>query len=204
TGTNEDVVGATPDGWLVKDPGFNDGTHVVDRPESGGIVDYGTPLTPGVDFAVAVGPSGFVAYADDFRNDNGEVTYTPWSSPPRHRTLIAPGGSSVRCDSVGSSYAGCAIGSGITRSVGLLALSGNTRTTDGNRCADQLTVWGSKLAWNTAIATHSCPKGHIGVMTTAATTRVSKLRFDPRAVTAAWGKLVTSNRGQGTLVTLTK
>jgi hypothetical protein len=204
TGTNEDVVGATPDGWIVEDPGFADGTHVVSRPESGsGIFDYGTPLTPGVDYGIAVGPSGFVAYADNFVNDNGEVTYTPWSPPARHRTLIAPGGKNARCDSVSSSYTGCVVGSGTARSVALIALSGHSRTTAGNRCADQLSVWGARIAWNTATALHSCQKGHVGAMTGDARTVVSKLRFDPRGVAAAWGQLVTSSRGQSALVTLT-
>jgi hypothetical protein len=40
-------------------------------------------------------------------------------------------------------------------------------------------------------------------MTGDARTVVSKLRFDPRAVAAAWGQLVTSSRGQSALVTLT-
>lgn len=202
--TNERVVGATPDGWLTADGGFTDGTHVVARMESGGIRDYGTPLTPGVDFGIAVGPDGFVAYSDDSVNDNGELTYTPWSPPIRHRTLVAPGGKNIRCDSVSSSYAGCVIGSGITRVVALIALRNGSRTQAGNRCADQVSVWGSRLAWNVAITLHGCPKGHVGVMSSAATTRLSKLRFDPLAVTAAWGRLVTSARGQGTLVTLTR
>lgn len=201
--TNENVVGATPDGWLTEDGGYADGTHVIRRSESGGLVDYGNPLSPGVDYAVVSGPNGFVAYADNFMNDNGEITYTPWSHPGRHRTLIPPGGKNVRCDSVSSTYAGCILGSGVRRSVALIALSGNVRTTGGSRCAFAVTVWGSELAWNVNTTRHSCPKGHIGAMTSDAVTTTSKLRFDPMSVTAAWGRLVTSSRGQRGLVTLT-
>ncbi|HVS69296.1 MAG TPA: hypothetical protein VHE56_12140 [Mycobacteriales bacterium] len=203
-GTNEDVVGATPDGWIAKDKGFTDGTHVVARADSGGITDYGTPLTPGVDFGVAVGPNGFVAYADNFQNSNGEVTYTPWAHPSVHRTLLAPGGKDVRCDSVSSSYAACVVGSGLKRFVELIALDGKTRALGGNRCANQLAVWGSQVAWNVVITQHMCERGQLGLMTTSGTTKKSKLRFDPLAVTTAWGRLVTSDRGQRDLVTLRK
>ncbi|MGN6473431.1 MAG: hypothetical protein ACTHK4_07255 [Mycobacteriales bacterium] len=201
--TNVRIIGATPDGWIEEDGGFSDGKHVVARPESGGVRDYGTPITPGVDYSVAVGPNGFVAYSDDSVNDNGEVSYTPWSLPVRHRTLVAPGGPSIRCDNVASSYAGCVASGGVTRVVALIALRDGSRTQAGNRCADQLSVWGSRLAWNIAISQHACREGHIGVMTSTAATRLSKLRFDPLAVTAAWGRLVTSTTGQGALVTLT-
>jgi hypothetical protein len=201
--TNENVVGATPNGWLTEDGGYADGTHVIGRSESGGLVDYGNPVTPGVDYAVVSGPNGFVAYADNFLNDNGEITYTSWSHPGRHRTLIPPGGKNVRCDSVSSAYAGCVLGGGARRTVALIALTGNARTTGGNRCAFAVTVWGTELAWNITTTRHSCPKGHIGVMTSDGVTRTSKLRFDPMSVTAAWGRLVTSSQGQRTLVTLT-
>lgn len=202
-GSNEDVVGATPNGWLAKDGGFTDGTHVVARSYSGHLVDYGNPVTPGVDFAITVGPNGFVAYADNFRNDDGEITYTPWSRPIRHRMLLAPGGKDVRCASVSASHAGCLMGSGASTFATLIALSGKSRTTGSGRCAYALAVWGSELAWSINTGRHDCAKQHIGLLTDAGTTRYSTKRFDPLGATTAWGRLVTSQIGQRALVTLT-
>lgn len=201
-GTNEDVVGATPNGWIAKDAGFADGTHVVARSYSGDIVDYGTPITPGVDYGIVVGPNGFVAYADDFRNDNGEVTYTRWSKPDRHRTLLDPGGKNVRCDSVNEAYAACVIGGGVRRSITLISLDGQTRATAGNRCAYQLRVWGSRMAWGVGIASHGCKTDHVGVTNLAATTQLSRGRFNILGTAVAWNRLVTSSVGQRSLVRL--
>lgn len=203
-GTNENVVGATPDGWIAKDKGYTDGTHLVARADSGGITDYGNPVTPGVGFGVVTGPNGFVAYANNFRNSNGEVTYTPWAHPNVHRTLTAPGGKEVRCESVSARYAACLVGSGLKRFVELISLDGKSRALGGNRCAYELTVWGSRVAWNVVITQHACARGQLGAMTTSGTTSKSKLRYDPLGVATAWGRLVTSSRGQRDLVTLRK
>jgi hypothetical protein len=201
-GTNEDVVGAAPHGWIALDRGFVDGTHVVARSYNGDLTDYGTSITPGVDYGVVSGPDGFVAYANNFLDDNGEITYTPWAHPTVHRTLLAPGGKNVRCDSVSESYAACVIGGGINRSVALISLSGDHRTTSGNRCAYRLSVWGSRLAWGIGIASHGCRTGHIGVTGLAGTTRLSKQRFNILGTTVAWDRVVTSSKGQRSLVTL--
>ena len=203
-GTNEDVVGATPNGWIAEDPGFTDGTHVVARTNSGDLVDYGTPLTPGVDYGITVGPNGFVAYANNFVNDNGETTYTRWAHPKTHRTLLAPGGKNVRCDSVSASYAGCVIRGGINRSVALIALGGSHQTTAGNRCAYQVAVWGTRLAWSDAVAHHGCEIGHIGATTLAGESKLSKQRFNIQGMTTAWDRVVTSTSGQRGLVTLSR
>lgn len=201
-GTNEDVVGATPDGWIAKDPGFSDGTHVVARSDSGNLTDYGDPVTPGVDFAVTVGPRGFVAYADSFPSDNGEITYTPWSNPSVHRTLLAPGSRNVRCGSVSASYAACTIGVGTNQTIALFALRGGGRTNAFGRCANDLAVWGTQLAWNVGSTQTRCATDHVGVLTQAGRTQLSRQRFDPLGLAAAWGRLVTSPVGQASLVTL--
>ncbi|HWC33391.1 MAG TPA: hypothetical protein VG650_01065 [Mycobacteriales bacterium] len=201
--TNEDVVGATPDGWITKDGGFADGTHVVSRSHSGDLVDYGNPLGHRVGYGVVVGPTGFVAYADNFVNDNGEVTYTSWHNASRHRTLLAPGGKNVRCDSVSSGYAGCVIGNGASRAVERFALSGGSRTATNGKCADRLTVWDTELAWNVTTTRAGCPTGHATAMTSTGSTRSSKQPFNSLGVTVAWGRLVTAAQGQGELVTLT-
>ncbi|HVT64798.1 MAG TPA: hypothetical protein VHD81_06575 [Mycobacteriales bacterium] len=201
-GTNEDVIGATPNGWISLDKGYVDGTHVIARSYSGDLTDYGNPITPGVDYGVTVGPHGFVAYADNFVNDNGEITYTPWAHPSVHRTLQAPGGKNVRCDSVSESYAACVIGGGVNRSVALISLSGHNRTTAGNRCAYQLSVWGSRLAWGIGIASHGCKTGHIGVTSLLGTTQLSKQRYNILGTTVAWNRVITSNAGQRSLVRL--
>ncbi|HVV75776.1 MAG TPA: hypothetical protein VHC43_07035 [Mycobacteriales bacterium] len=200
--SNEHLLGATPDGWITRDGGYPDGKHVVARSVDGDIVDYGNPLQKGVDFGIAVGPNGFVAYADNFLNDNGEITYTPWAHPTVHRVLAAPGGKNVRCDSVSPSYAACLLGGGSRRAVALFALRGNHRTTGGGRCVNEATVWGTRVAWDIALSNHGCRAGHLGQMTQLGTTRLSKLRFNPAAITTAWRRLVTSRQGQGALVTL--
>ncbi|HVU61456.1 MAG TPA: hypothetical protein VHA79_14770 [Mycobacteriales bacterium] len=199
-GTNQDVVGATPNGWLSLDRGFDDGTHVVARSYSGAIVDYGDPITPGVDYGVTAGPNGFVAYANNFVNDNGEITYTPWAHPDRHRTLLEPGGKNVRCDSVNAHYAGCVIRGGINRSVALIALSGEHRTTAGNRCAYHVAVWGRRLAWSVGISRHGCKSGHVGATSNAGLSQLSKQRFNILGMVTAWGRVVTSSVGQRSLV----
>jgi hypothetical protein len=201
-GTNEGVVGASPHGWIAEDPGYVDGTHVVERPASGGIVDYGNPVTPGVDFAVTVGPDGFVAYADNFLNDNGEITYTRWSRPQHHVTLREPGDKNVRCDSVSSSYAACLQGSAAKRFLTLYAVDGQTSTTGGGSCAYELTVFGTELAYTINTTRRDCKIGHLGLLTNTGATRTSSARFDPLSLTVAWDKLVTSSRGQRELVTL--
>lgn len=201
-GTNEDVVGATPNGWIALDRGFVDGTHVVARKYSGGLVDYGTPITPGVDYGITVGPNGFVAYANNSLDDNGEVTYTRWAHPTVHRTLIEPGGKNVHCDSVSASYAGCVLRGGINRSTSLIALSGDQRTTAGNRCAYQVAVWGSRLAWSDEVAHQGCDIGRIGVTTTAGTSQLSKETFNALGIAVVWGRVVTSSEGQRSLVTI--
>jgi hypothetical protein len=198
--TNEDVIGATRNGWIARDPGFVDGTHVVARSYSGDLVDYGTPITPGVDYGVTVGPNGFVAYANNFVDDNGEVTYTPWAHPDRHRTLLEPGGKNVRCDSVSADYAGCVIRGGINRSVTLIALSGEHRTTAGNRCAYHVAVWGRRLAWSVGISSHGCKSGHVGATSNAGLSRLSKQRFNILGMATAWGWVVMSSAGQRSLV----
>lgn len=201
-GTNEEVVGATPHGWIALDKGFVDGTHVVARSYNGDLTDYGTPITPGVDYGVTSGPDGFVAYANNFVDDNGEITYTPWAHPTVHRTLLPPGRKNVRCDSVSDSYAACIIGGGINRSIALISLSGDHRTTSGNRCAYQLSVWGARLAWGIGIASHGCKTGHIGVTGLAGVTQLSKQRFNILGTTVAWNRVVTSSQGQRSLVTI--
>jgi hypothetical protein len=199
-GTNQDVVGATPNGWLSLDRGFPDGPHVLSRSYSGDIVDYGNPITPGVDYGITVGPNGFVAYANNFQNDNGEVTYTRWSKPDRHRTLVAPGGKNVRCDSVSAAYAGCVIRGGAHRSVALIALRDGAQTTAGNRCAYQVSVWDLRLAWSVGTSRHGCQSGHIGSTSLAGHGALSTQRYNILGMVTAWGRLITSNAGQRALV----
>ena len=199
--SSEDVVGAAPGGWLFEVAKEN-GTHVELQRHAGGLLDYGVPITSGVGYAVASGPNGFVAYANNFPTDNGEISYTPWAHPSRHRTLFAPGGSKHRCDSVSAAYAACVLDGEPGHPVALFPLSGQPPTTQGSVCPYATTAWRDRLAWIARDNKPDCATKRVGVMNLAGNVTHSKATFNTLSITSAFGKLVLASAGQRTLVTL--
>jgi hypothetical protein len=197
---SEDIVGASPDGWLfeVDKP---DGTHVYSQSPGGDLVDYGIPMSPHVDYAVTSGPNGFVAYADNFQNDNGEITYTSWAHRTRHRTLLTPGGTNNKCESVTSRFAACVLQGAPGRPVALFPLDGRTPTIKASLCPYAATVWGTRLAW-VPRDSGACAAKHVGVMSRGGTIKRTVDTFNRLAVTSAFGRLVLASPGQRALETL--
>jgi hypothetical protein len=198
--SSEDVVGAAPGGWLFEVAKEN-GTHVELQRYAGGLIDFGVPITAGVDFAVTSGPNGFVAYADNFANDNGEISYTRWSNPAHHRTLFT-GGSNHTCDSVSATYAGCVLQGEPGHPISLMPLNGRFATTQGSVCPYATTLWGNRLAWIARDNKPSCATKRVGVMNLAGNVTHSKDEFNTLSITTAFGKLVLANPGRRSLVTL--
>jgi hypothetical protein len=200
--TSENVIGASPDGWLfeVRKP---DGTHVMSQSYSGTLTDYGDPLVPGVDFAVTSGPNGFLAYANNFENENGQFTYTSWSHPARHRTLLTAKHQNNFCASVSAAYAACMLGA-VKHPLVLLPLDGRKPTIKAGTCASAFTMWGTSIGL--LVGGHgspSCPRGTVARLSRGGRLTYSKRRYSTVTVTSAWGRLIASSKAQHGLVTLT-
>lgn len=200
--TSEQVVGARPGGWLFE-VDKEDGTHVFSQAFDGSnLIDYGIPLSTGVDFSVSSGPDGFVAYADNDATDNGEISYTRWAHPSHHRTLLSPGGSQSSCHSVTSAYAACVLWGEATHPVALFPLNHGGSTTAGGDCPYDATVWGSRLAWISRDHPKSCATKHVGVLSHSGTANQTTATFNTLSITSAWGHLVMASPGQRSLETL--
>jgi hypothetical protein len=202
TATSEHVVGATPNGWLFEVNREN-GTHLMSHTFAGDLTDLGVPLTSGVDYSVISGPDGVVAFANNFENNNGAISYTPYAHPSRQRMLLASGTTDNTCNSVTSSFAACVLGSGVHRTVALFPLNGHQPTLTASACPWDVSVWGSRVAWVVRDTRDDCSTKNAAAMGRSGVVVFSTDTFNPIASTVALGRLIVSSPGQRMLETLT-
>jgi hypothetical protein len=61
-------------------------------------------------------------------------------------------------------------------------------------------VWGARVAWGIGITAHDCATNHVGVTNLVGSTRVSDQKFNILGLVVAWGRVITSSRGERSLV----
>jgi hypothetical protein len=199
--TDEIVVGATPDGWLYEIE--EGGQSVISQSYTGQRVDFGDPLQPGVTYDVTIGPDGFLATPNYDGDADGEIVYTPWAFPYRHRILATANqvDDEPDCVTVGSTYAACDLSAGLT----LFPVHGGTPTVVAAKCAADFTVLNGEAVWTSAPRTDPppCHSSRLGEASAAGSVTHSPQNYSPVSIVAALGRLVVLPRDESELITLT-